>query len=55
MMELVAPTEPGEKFWTLRDKDSQPPPAMPVTSAMPNQSSLAASRFDIASSKGDGY
>lgn len=55
MMELVAPTEPGEKFWTLRDKDSQPPPTMPVTSAMPNQSSLAASRFDTASSKGDGY
>ncbi|KAL4727573.1 hypothetical protein ACLX1H_004256 [Fusarium chlamydosporum] len=34
LMELVAPSEPGDD-WTLRDKTSRPPPPIPVTSAMP--------------------
>ncbi|KAM6504874.1 hypothetical protein FSOLCH5_014792 [Fusarium solani] len=34
LMELVAPSEPGDD-WTLRDKGNRPPPSIPVTSAMP--------------------
>lgn len=34
VMELVAPSEPGDD-WTLRDKANRPPPSIPVTSAMP--------------------
>jgi hypothetical protein len=34
LMELVAPSEPGDD-WTLRDKVNRPPPSIPVTSAMP--------------------
>lgn len=42
LMELVAPTEPGE-HWTLRDKAARPPPAVPVTSgAMPVSTGLVA-------------
>ncbi|GJN74495.1 hypothetical protein JDV02_006043 [Purpureocillium takamizusanense] len=40
VMELVPPTEPGET-WTLRDKA---PPAVPVTSAMPDSTGLVSSR-----------
>ncbi|KND94578.1 hypothetical protein TOPH_01232 [Tolypocladium ophioglossoides CBS 100239] len=43
VMELVPPTEPGE-HWTLRDKISAPPPAVPVTSAMPDAAGLVSSR-----------
>ena len=34
LMEFVAPTEPGDS-WTLRDKLSQPPPSLSVTSVAP--------------------
>ncbi|KAG5922825.1 hypothetical protein E4U53_003652, partial [Claviceps sorghi] len=37
LMEFVAPAEPGHR-WTLRDKAARPPPAVPVTSAMPSLS-----------------
>lgn len=53
MMELVAPTGPSEKLWTLRDKVVQPPLAVPVTSGIPTQSSFATSQFDITKIKGD--
>ncbi|QUC16532.1 uncharacterized protein UV8b_00773 [Ustilaginoidea virens] len=39
LKEFVAPTEPSE-HWTLRDKAAQPPPAVPVTSAMPSSSGI---------------
>ncbi|KAK7431605.1 hypothetical protein QQZ08_001823 [Neonectria magnoliae] len=40
LMELVAPSEPGDD-WTLRDKaNHRPPPSIPVTSAMPGIPSI---------------
>ncbi|CCT71470.1 uncharacterized protein FFUJ_08452 [Fusarium fujikuroi IMI 58289] len=41
LMELVAPSEPGDD-WTLRDKASRPPPSIPVTSTMPGIPSIMA-------------
>lgn len=56
MMELVAPTEPGTRLWTLREKAAhQPPPALPVTSAMPSSSSTAAAKFDIPKTIGESF
>ncbi|PNY26117.1 Uncharacterized protein TCAP_03953 [Tolypocladium capitatum] len=43
VMELVPPTEPGE-HWTLRDKISAAPPAVPVTSTLPDAAGLVSSR-----------
>ncbi|KAK2593398.1 hypothetical protein QQS21_008886 [Conoideocrella luteorostrata] len=44
LMELVAPSEPGE-HWTLRDKAARPPPAVPVTSAMPVTTGIISAGF----------
>ena len=40
LMEFVAPIEPGDS-WTLRDKLSQPPPSLPVTSVAPDMPVLS--------------
>ena len=56
MMELVAPTVPGERLWTLRDKVvQQPPPGPPVTSAMPRATSTTAGNFDIPRTTGEPF
>ena len=54
-MELVAPTAPGEGLWTLRDKITQPPPYLPVTSAMPRAATMTTRSFDIPRMAGESF